>query len=222
MDVVVTGCTGNTKVLWFGHACSGYRKLWEHARVMVWAWMFSGPDALGTRKLLWFWHACSGYCTLWQLACCYGLGMHALVIVSSWKHDRYSGSGMDALVLGCTQNTNVFIPLPPPHSPTQSSETSQNRVRKSSRLLKQGALDSKRPLESRLVYHSVSNLSSLRSYMYSSVGLGNSSMPTLLQQSFTYCFARLESFRRYGVKKFQLMDRFLHCFVASSSVNRKP
>ena len=75
------------------------------------------PDALGTRTLLWFGHECSGYCMLWE-------------------HEQHYGLGMDAVVIGCTRNTNVSIPLLPHIPPTQSSETSQNRVRKSPRLLK--------------------------------------------------------------------------------------
>ena len=74
-------------------------------------------DALGTGTLLWFGHECSGYRMLWE-------------------HARNYGLGMDAVVIGCTRNTNVSIPLPPHIPPTQSSETSQNRVRKSPRLLK--------------------------------------------------------------------------------------
>ena len=59
------------KLLWFGHACSGYRTLWEHARyyglgmdalgtvgsgntivILVRAWMLWFSDALRTRTFL--------------------------------------------------------------------------------------------------------------------------------------------------------------------------
>ena len=58
--------------------------------------------------------------------------MSALVIVCSVNTHGI----MVWVVIGCTRNTNVSIPLPPRIPPTQSSETSQNRVRKSPRLLK--------------------------------------------------------------------------------------
>ena len=67
-------------ILWFEHGSSGYRMHWEHESycglgmhalvivcsgntrvIMVWAWMLSGPYALGTRTLFWFGHGCSGY-----------------------------------------------------------------------------------------------------------------------------------------------------------------
>ena len=66
--------------LWFGHECSGHRKLLEHERnyglgmdalvtvcswntngIMFWAWMLWLPYALGTRTELWFGHGCSGH-----------------------------------------------------------------------------------------------------------------------------------------------------------------
>ena len=42
-----------------------------------------------TRTLLWFGHGCSGERML-------------------WKHERYYGLGMDALVSACSRNTNVI------------------------------------------------------------------------------------------------------------------
>ena len=62
-------------------------------------------DALGTRALLWFGHECSGY---W---------MH-------WEHERYSGLGMNALVIVCSGNTNIITPIPP-------QKPRKNRLRKS-------------------------------------------------------------------------------------------
>ena len=77
-------CTWNTNVI-LGHACSGYRMLWEHGR-----YYGLGMDALGTRTLFWFGHGCSGYLTLLE-------------------HERYDGLGMDAVVLAHTRNTNVIM-----------------------------------------------------------------------------------------------------------------
>ena len=128
MDALVIGCIPNTNVivvgawmlwlpdalgtrtlLWFALGCSGYRMHSERERyygsgmdalvigctrntkvVMVWAWMLLLSDALGTRTLLWFGHGCSGY------------RMHS-------EHERCYGLGMDALVIGCTRNTNVVM-----------------------------------------------------------------------------------------------------------------
>ena len=161
---------GTQQLLWSGHACSGYRTLWEHARyyglgidalgtgcigntkaIVVWACMLWLSYALGTRTLFLSMDAlvtgCTGNtkvilvwaCMLWLS---YALGTRALLCFGHgcsrdrmlWEHERFSGSGMDALVLRCIQNTNVIIPLPP----TPPSETSQNRVQKSPRLLKHG------------------------------------------------------------------------------------
>ena len=47
-------------------------------------------DELGTRTFVWFGHGCSGY------------HMRS-------EHERYYGLGMEALVVGCTRNTNVFM-----------------------------------------------------------------------------------------------------------------
>ena len=82
---------GTRTRLWFGHGCSGHRRLWEHERdyglgmdalvsvrsgntneIMVWAWMLWSSYALGTRTRLWFEHGCSGH------ERDYGLGMEAL------------------------------------------------------------------------------------------------------------------------------------------------
>ena len=173
-----------------------YRMLWEHERycglrmdaldigctrntnaIMVWAWMLwlsdavgtrmlssfghgsSGyllPYALGTRTLLWFTHGCSGYWMHSEHGRFYGLGMDALVIGRTENASVKTVLGMDALVIGCAQNTNVIMawaeglrgsgclrptvryypPIPPPNPPRRSSETKQNRVRKSPRLHK--------------------------------------------------------------------------------------
>ena len=130
MDAVVSGCSRNTNVnmvwawmlwspyalesrteSWFWHGCSGHRMLLEHERNyglgmdalvsgcsrntnvnMVWAWMLWSPYALGTRTELWFWHGCSG---------------HRMLL----EHERNYGLGMDALVSGCSRNTNVNMVL---------------------------------------------------------------------------------------------------------------
>ena len=80
---------GTQILLSFGHGSSGYLS----------------PYALGTRTLLWFEHGCFGYRThsvLWFGHGCSGYRMH-------WEHARYCGLRMDALVIGCTQNTNVLV-----------------------------------------------------------------------------------------------------------------
>ena len=68
-------------------------------------------DALGTRTLLWFGHGSSGYLLpyalgtqtlLWFEHGCSGYRMHS-------EHERYCGLRMDALVIGCTRNTSVFM-----------------------------------------------------------------------------------------------------------------
>ena len=98
MDAVVIVCPWNTTKLCFGHGCCGNRMLLEHERnyglgmdalgivcsgntngIMVWAGMLWLSCALGTRTLLWFGHKCSGY-------------------RKRWKHERYYGLGLDALV----------------------------------------------------------------------------------------------------------------------------
>ena len=58
--------------------------------IMVWAWMLWQSHALETRTLLWFGHGCCGERML-------------------SKHERYYGLGMDALVIVCSGNTNVFM-----------------------------------------------------------------------------------------------------------------
>ena len=66
-------------------------------------------DALGTRTLLWFGHECSGYRMLWEHERYYGLGMDALVIGCTENATFIMLLGMDALVLGCIRNTNVIV-----------------------------------------------------------------------------------------------------------------
>ena len=112
---------GTRTRLWFGHGCACYRMLSEHERycgmlaehersyglgmdalvivcsrntnvIMVWAWLHYLSYtllsyALGTRILLWFGHRDS--------------------MLS--EHERYIGVGMDALVIVCSQNTNVIM-----------------------------------------------------------------------------------------------------------------
>ena len=128
MDALVTVCSWNTngimvwawmlwspyaigtrKNSWFVHGCSGQSMLLEHARnyglgmdaldsgcswntngVMVWAWMLWSAYALGTRTGLWFEHGCSG---------------HRMLL----EHERSYGLGMDALVSGCSWNTNGIM-----------------------------------------------------------------------------------------------------------------
>ena len=121
LGLTVTVCSWNTNVimvwawaLWspyalgtrtllvFGHGCSGHRVLSEHERshglgmgalvsvcswntnvIMVWAWVLQCRYALGTRTLLWFGHGCSSDRMLLE-------------------HERYSGLGMDALIIECS------------------------------------------------------------------------------------------------------------------------
>ena len=83
MDAVVTVCSRNTTVIWFGDGCSGHRMLLEHERyyglgmdalesvgssntnvIMIWACMLWSEYALGTRTL-------------------FSVGMDALVIACS-------------------------------------------------------------------------------------------------------------------------------------------
>ena len=72
MVVLVSACFWNTNV------------------IMVWAWLFWSPYALGTRTLLWFGHGCSGQRMLLE-------------------HERYYGLGMVVLVTVCSWNTNVIM-----------------------------------------------------------------------------------------------------------------
>ena len=65
--------------------CSGNTNV-----IMVWAWMRWRAHALETRTLLCFGHGCSRERVL-------------------WKHERYYGLGMDALVSACSGNTNVIM-----------------------------------------------------------------------------------------------------------------
>ena len=128
MDALVIVCSSNTNVImarawmlwssyalrtrtlsWLGHGCSGHRMLFEHERshglgmdalvivcssntnvLMVWAWMLWSSYALRTRTLSWLGHGCSGDRMLLE-------------------HRRYHGSGMDALVIVCSLNTNVIM-----------------------------------------------------------------------------------------------------------------
>ena len=149
--------------LWFGHACSGARRLLDNERnyglgmhalvpagswttngIMVWACMLWCPQALGSRTELWFGHACSGARRLLDHERKYGLGMHALVPAGSWTtngimfwacmlwhalgtrtelwfghgwscarrlldHERSYGLGMHALVPAGCWNTNGIL-----------------------------------------------------------------------------------------------------------------
>ena len=118
---------GKRTELWFGHGCSGQRMLLEHERnydlsmdalvtvcswntngIMVWAWMLWSADALGTRTELWFGHGCSGQRMLLEHERNYGLGMDALVSGCSWNTNE-NDFGMDALVSGCSWNTNGIM-----------------------------------------------------------------------------------------------------------------
>ena len=64
--------------------------LWSPYGIMVWAWMLWSPYALGTRTELWFGHGCSDDRLLLE-------------------HERNYGLGMDALVIGCSWNTNGIM-----------------------------------------------------------------------------------------------------------------
>ena len=98
---------GTRTELWFGHGCSSERMLLARnyglgmdalvsgcSRItnvmMVWAWMLWSPYAMGTRRELWFGHGCSGERMLLE-------------------HERNYGLGMDALVSGCSWNTNGIM-----------------------------------------------------------------------------------------------------------------
>ena len=58
--------------------------------IMVWTRKLWSADALETRTRLWFGYGCSGERML-------------------SKHERYHGLDMDALVSGCSRNTNVIM-----------------------------------------------------------------------------------------------------------------
>ena len=78
---------------------------------------------------------CRTYCSstgfgLFRLTERKPLGTHDLICCYTATDN---GLGMDALVIGCTQNMHVIVPLPPTHPPTQSQKPAQNRVRKSPR-----------------------------------------------------------------------------------------
>ena len=63
---------------------------WNTNGIIIWAWMLWSPYALGTRTELWFGHGCSGHRMLWE-------------------HERDYGLGVDALVSGCSGNTNGVL-----------------------------------------------------------------------------------------------------------------
>ena len=109
MDSLVSGCAWNTNgimiwawvlwsedalgtrtELWFGHGCSGQRMLLEHERNYDLGWMLWSADALGARTELWFGHGWSGQRMLLE-------------------HERNYDLGMDALVSGCSWNTNGIM-----------------------------------------------------------------------------------------------------------------
>ena len=119
---------GTRTLLCFEHECSGYRTHSEHERycglgmnalvivcsgntngIIAWAWMLWLSDALGIRTLLWFTRGCSGYGMHSEHERFYGLGMDALVIGCTENANVILLLGMDALVLGCTGNTNVIV-----------------------------------------------------------------------------------------------------------------
>ena len=94
-------------LLWFGHACSRNRMLWEHERyyrlgmhalvtlcsrnmnaIVVWVWMLCQPYALEHDRYN-------------------GLGTDGERMLS--EHERHYGLGMDALVSVCSPNTNVIM-----------------------------------------------------------------------------------------------------------------
>ena len=119
---------GTRTELWFGHGCSGHRMLLEHERkydlgmdalvtvcswntngIMVWAWMLWTADALGTRTELWFGHGCSGQRMLseHERGLWFGHGCSGQRMLL--EHERNYGLGMDALVSGCSWNTNEIM-----------------------------------------------------------------------------------------------------------------
>ena len=94
--------------------------------IMVWAWMRLSSYALGTRALPWFGHGCAIVCSrntsvimVWAWSHCfwYAFGTRTLLWFGNgctcyrmlWEHERYSGLGMDALVIACSRNTNDFM-----------------------------------------------------------------------------------------------------------------
>ena len=52
MDALVTECSWNTNVLWFGNGCSGHRMLGMDALVTECSW---------NTNVLWFGNGCSGH-----------------------------------------------------------------------------------------------------------------------------------------------------------------
>ena len=77
-------------------SCSGRELPERHSNptgpngTMIWAWMLWSADALGTRTDLWFGHGCSGQRMLLE-------------------HERNCDLGVDALVSGCSWNTNGIM-----------------------------------------------------------------------------------------------------------------
>ena len=91
VDALVTVCSGNTNSI-FGLCmdalvigCTRNTNV-----IMVWAGMLWRPYALGTPTSLCCAHGCSGY-------------------RMRWKHERYNGLGMDAVVSVRTRSANVIM-----------------------------------------------------------------------------------------------------------------
>ena len=99
---------GTRTLLWFGHGCYSAGMLLEHERyyglgmdapvtvcswntnvISVWAWVLWSPRAFGTGTFSWFGHGCSGQRMLLE-------------------HERYSGLGMDALIIECSATRMSF------------------------------------------------------------------------------------------------------------------
>ena len=117
---------GTRTELWFRNGCSGHRMLLEHERncglgmdalvtvcswntngIVVWAWMLWSSYALGTRTKLWFGHGWSADAlgTRTELWFGHGCSGHRMLL----EHERDCGLGMDALVSGCSWNTNGIM-----------------------------------------------------------------------------------------------------------------
>ena len=100
MDALVTVCSWNTN------------------GILVWAWMFWSPYALGTRTELWFGHGCSDDRLLLEHERYYALGMDSLVSVGSWN----TVTGAKTAVSGaCTR---------------QKSQTHKTRLRQNDKINK--------------------------------------------------------------------------------------
>ena len=113
---------GTRALPWFGHGCAIVCSRNTNV-IMVWTWSHYFWYAFGTRTFLWFGRGCAIVSMLSEPHrhhlphAVYALGTRTLFWFGNGctcyrmlsEHERYSGLGMDALVIVCSRNTNVIM-----------------------------------------------------------------------------------------------------------------